>query len=39
MRYAALKERLAKGQTIILDGPTATELRWLYGSALAQSST
>jgi methionine synthase I (cobalamin-dependent) len=26
MRYARLKERLAGGQTIILDGPTGTEL-------------
>src|SRR5215469_10832865 len=27
MAYAALKERLTRGQTIILDGPTGTELQ------------
>lgn len=27
MRYARLRERLAEGQTIILDGPTGTELQ------------
>jgi S-methylmethionine-dependent homocysteine/selenocysteine methylase len=46
MRYARLKERLAERETIILDGPTGTELQRrgasmdaLHGADRQRSST